>query len=271
MAETEGKGHLDLDGNVAIVTGAGSGIGRAIAERFAEENSFVVIAELDERSGLACERDLRNQGKRALFVQTDVSSHEAVKRLVEVTLDEFGRIDTWVNNAGVNFVKPLGQTTIDDWERVIGVDLRGTFLGCKVAIEQFQAQRSGGSIINISSVHSVGTLPFAAPYAAAKGGVTQMTKSLAIEFGRQGIRVNSVCPGLTDTQIWQDLKSSGPGAAAVENHWKQNIALGREASPREVANLVVWLASDQASYVTGANLMVDGGMTAMLTNLEGEL
>jgi NAD(P)-dependent dehydrogenase (short-subunit alcohol dehydrogenase family) len=259
---------MKLQGSVAIVTGAGSGIGSGIAERFAEEDAAVVIAELDEQAGSAVERHLLDQGKQALFVKTDVSKQGDIQRLFEQVVRVFGRVDTMVNNAGVNFVKPFGETTLEDWEHVIGVDLRGTFLGCKYAIERFLRQGGGGNIVNISSVHSVSTLPYAAPYAAAKGGVTQMTQSLAIEFGRQGIRVNSVCPGLTDTRIWQDLKASGPGAMSVVEHWMGNIALGREASPREIANMVVWLASDEASYVTGANLLVDGGMTAMLTNRE---
>lgn len=259
---------MNLQGNVVIVTGAGSGIGRGIAERFAEEDAHVVLAELDEQSGSGLERHLRDQGKNALFVKTDVSQQDDIERVFYQAVSVFGRVDTVVNNAGVNLVKELGLTTVQDWEHVIGVDLRGTFLGCKYAIAQFLRQNGSGSIVNISSVHSVSTLPYAAPYAAAKGGVTQMTKSLAIEFGRQDIRVNSVCPGLTDTQIWKDLKASGPGAESVVDHWMRNIALGREASPREIANVVAWLASDEASYVTGANLMVDGGMTAMLTSRE---
>lgn len=259
---------MNLEGNVVIVTGAGSGIGRGIAERFADENAIVVVAELDETSGSNLAEDLLNHGKKALYVKTDVSQQRDIQNLFDQTVNAFGRVDTLVNNAGVNFVKPLSETSVEDWEHVIGVDLRGSFLGCKYAIEKFLKQGGGGSIVNISSVHSVSTLPYAAPYAAAKGGVTQMTQSLAIEFGRQNIRVNSVCPGLTDTQIWKDLKASGIDAASVVDHWMANIALGRAASPREVANMVVWLASDEASYVTGANLLVDGGMTAMLTNME---
>jgi NAD(P)-dependent dehydrogenase (short-subunit alcohol dehydrogenase family) len=260
---------MNLGGNVMIVTGAGSGIGRGIVERFAEEDAIVVIAEVDDRSGAEVARELQARGTEARFVHTDVSREADIAHLFDEAVGAYGRVDTLVNNAGINFVKPLGETTIDDWERVIGVDLRGTFLGCKYAIAQFLEQGDGGSIVNISSVHSVSTLAFAAPYAAAKGGVTQMTRSLAIEFGHHGIRVNAVCPGLTDTQIWRDLKSSGPDAASVVEHWMGNIALGREATPREVANMVAWLASDEASYVTGANLLVDGGMTAMLTNREG--
>ena len=259
---------MNLNDKVVIVTGAGSGIGWGIAERFANEGARIVIAEIDRESGQRLETRLRESGHYALFVQTNVSREDDVRRVVGEAVRAFGRLDVMINNAGVNFVKPLLNTTLDDWDHVIGVDLRGTFLGCKYAIEQFLQQGDGGNIVNISSVHSLSTLPNAAPYAAAKGGVTQLTRSFAIEFGRQGIRVNAVCPGLTDTQIWQDLRASGPDADEVVNHWMSNIPLGRPASPREVANLVVWLCSDQASYVTGANLLVDGGMSAMLTSLE---
>lgn len=256
--------HLAESG--AVVTGAGSGIGRAVAERLAADGVGVVVAEITEAAGRETEAHLRSRGGKAVFVKTDVSHDDDVRSALAAAVDSFGSLRILVNNAGVNFVKPLLETDLCDWENVINTDLRGTFLGCKYAVEQFLAQGGGGSIVNISSVHSVATLPQAAPYAAAKGGVTQMTRSIALEFADQGIRVNAVCPGLTNTNIWQDLRASG--TSDVVDHWMRNIPLRRAAQPSEVANLVAWLCTDEASYITGANYLVDGGMTAMLTSFE---
>lgn len=259
---------MEWSEQVAIVTGAGSGIGRAIAERFAAQGVSVVIADINEQTGTAAADALATAGARAHFSRTDVSQPDEMERLVTTTVKRFGRLDIMVNNAGVNFVKPFLETSVADWQRVINIDLQGTFLGCKFAVQQFVAQGDGGCIVNISSVHSVATLPGAAPYAAAKGGVTQLTRALAIELGAHRIRVNAVCPGLINTRIWQDIKASSSQGDAIKAYWQRGIPLRREGEPEEIAQLVTWICSDQASYVTGANLMIDGGMTAMLMPFE---
>jgi NAD(P)-dependent dehydrogenase (short-subunit alcohol dehydrogenase family) len=258
---------MKLAGKNAVVTGAGSGIGRAIAERLGEEGAAVTIAEINATSGADAVRCLEKRGVRATYIRTDVSRPADLESLVAQVAKSFGNLDIFINNAGINFMKPMVETSVEDWERVIGTDLRGTFFGCKYAIEQFMRQGTGGCIVNISSVHSVATTAGTSPYAAAKAGVSQLTKSLAIEFGLRGIRVNAVCPGATATQIWEEATNSADGPRIVE-YWKQNIAMRRVADPREIAHFVTWLCTDEASYVTGANHMVDGGMTAMLTNLE---
>ena len=211
---------MKLAGKNAIVTGAGSGIGRAIADRLGEEGAAVVVAEINAESGERAVQSLKARAVSAFNIPTDVSKPSQLERLVAQTVSLLNKLDIFINNAGANFTKPMTETTVDDWEQVIGTDLRGTFFGCKYAVEQFLRQGTGGCIINISSVHSVATIPESAPYAAAKGGVTQMTKSLAIEFGLQGIRVNAVCPGATATQIWKDIKRSSPQGERIVDHWK---------------------------------------------------
>lgn len=256
---------MDWNGHITIITGAGSGIGKAIAERFAEVGAEVVIAEVNPQRGEAVAEDLMARYGKGMFVQTDVSSAANCQRLIERTVEAYGHLDTLVNNAGVNFVKPTLEMDEADWERVVDVDLKGTFLCSRYALE-VMVPRKRGNVINIASVHTVATLPQAAPYAAAKGGVHALTCALAIEFAPYGIRVNAVSPGLTDTQIWQDIQDAAENAEEARQHWFDNIPLGRVQSPREVANVVLFLASEQSSYITGANIFTDGGMTIQLIN-----
>ncbi|MEX1020933.1 MAG: SDR family NAD(P)-dependent oxidoreductase [Litorilinea sp.] len=256
---------MDFSGHVAIVTGAGSGIGEGIALRFAEAGATVVIAEVNRAQGERVAAACAAAGGTARFVATDVARAEDCRALIDRTVEEFGRVDSLVNNAGVNFVKPTLEMDEADWDRVVDVDLKGTFLCSRYALA-VMVRQGQGNIVNIASVHTTATLPEAAPYAAAKGGVDMLTKALAIEFAPHGIRVNAVSPGLTDTQIWQDLQAAAADPDAARQHWYDNIPLGRVQSAREVANVVLFLVSDAASYITGANIFSDGGMTAQLIN-----
>ncbi len=256
---------MDWNGHVAIVTGAGSGIGQGVAECFAEAGAEVVIAELNRSRGQAVAEDLQKRYGKGLFLQTDVSKDADCKAVIQYAVQTCGHLDTLVNNAGVNFVKPTLEMDLADWDRVVNVDLRGTFLCSRYALEVMARQRHG-NIINIASVHTLATLPEAAPYAAAKGGVVALTRALAIEFAALGIRVNAVSPGLTDTQIWQDIQNAATDAEEVRRHWFDNIPMERVQSSREVGNVALFLASDQSSYITGANIVTDGGMTAQLTS-----
>ncbi len=250
---------------VVIVTGAGSGIGRGIALRFAEDGAAVVVADVQAARGEEVAAACRQAGGRAIFVAANVARAHDCRGLIDRAVAEYGRIDVLVNNAGVNFVKPTLEMDEADWDRVVDVDLKGTFLCSRYALEVMVRQRRG-NIVNIASVHTVATLAEAAPYAAAKGGVEMLTKALALEFAPYNIRVNAVSPGLTDTQIWSDIQDAAADPAAARQHWFDNIPLGRVQSAREVANVVRFLVSDDASYVTGANLLSDGGMTALLIN-----
>lgn len=256
---------MNWNGHVAIVTGAGSGIGKAIAARFAEEGAEVVIADVNRKRGEAVAAEMQAAYQRGVFVPVDVSRADECRALIRHAVTTYGHVDTLVNNAGVNFVKATLEMTEADWDRVLDVDLKGTFLCSRYALEEM-VKRSQGSIVNIASVHTIATLPEAAPYAAAKAGMIGLTNALAIEFAGHGIRINAVSPGLTGTQIWQDIQDAAADVEQARQHWFDNIPMGRVQDPTEVANVVLFLASDQASYVTGTNLVCDGGMTVQLIN-----
>lgn len=258
---------MRLRDKIAVVTGAGAGIGKAIALRLASEGATVVVGEINSDSGKETERLLREQFGKGLFIQTDVSVPRQTQRLIETTVAEFQRLDTLVNNAGINFVKPTLEVTEEDWERVLGVDLDGTFF-CSLNALRVMTRQKSGSIINIASVHSVATIAGAAPYAAAKAAVVQLTRALAVEFSALGIRINCVSPGAVATQIMKEAEAAAPNLREHHRHWLSHIAMGRVGEPEEIAGLVAFLASDEASYVTGSNIFVDGGMTSMLTGIE---
>ncbi|MDP6019497.1 MAG: SDR family oxidoreductase, partial [Candidatus Latescibacteria bacterium] len=214
--------------------------------------AHAVAAELSGAKGLSC--DLRDDA--------------ALDGLVSDTVAEFGRIDGLVNNAGANFAKPFLETTEADWDWVISLDLRAVFFLAQKVSRQMLQQGDGGSIVNISSVHSQSCLPGAGPYDAAKWGVVGMGKSMAVELAPQGIRFNAISPGLLNTQIWQDLQSAAPSPEACLDYWKQNIPIGRVIEPEEVGELAAFLLCDRSASITGANMFADGGMTSQLVSKE---
>jgi NAD(P)-dependent dehydrogenase (short-subunit alcohol dehydrogenase family) len=258
---------MRLKDKVAIVTGASGGIGAGIAEVFAEESASVVCVARRAAEGEAVVESIRRRGGTAAFIACDVAQEQQVEAMTRRTLELFGRIDILVNNAGVNFVKAFEQLTSADWDRVIEVDLRGTFLCTRACIGQFLKQGSG-SVVNIGTVHTMACLPGAAPYDAAKWGMVGLTKSLAVEFASRGIRFNCLSPGLIDTQIWADIQAGAEDLDACLTHWRANIPMGRVGAIPEIARTAVFLASDDASYITGANLLADGGMTSQLVSKE---
>ncbi|MHB0857566.1 MAG: SDR family NAD(P)-dependent oxidoreductase [Anaerolineae bacterium] len=254
---------MDLAGKVAVVTGAGIGIGRAIALRLAEAGATVVGCQRSEQTGGTLEEELQRRFGAGQFVRCDVSQEPDVRQLISGTVERYGRLDILVNNAGRNWVKSTMETTMADWDAMMNVDLRGTFMCCRYALEPMLAQGSG-HIINIATVHTQACVPGAAPYDAAKWGIVGLTKSLAIEFASQGIRINAVSPGLINTQIWQDIQAAAPDLEACHRYWRSQIPLGRVGEPEDIASLCVFLCTDMADYLVGANIFVDGGMVSSL-------
>jgi NAD(P)-dependent dehydrogenase (short-subunit alcohol dehydrogenase family) len=252
---------MRLKNRVAIVTGAGRGIGRGIAEVFAREGAKVVIATLIASEGQETLEAIRQAGAEAIVIQTDVSQEASVKAMVARAVEIYGRIDTLVNNAGITVFKPIFEATLEDWNRVMGIDLLGVFLCSKYAAEHMCER--GGSIINISSNHAIATIPNAEMYAAAKGGVNAMTRSMALSLGTYGIRVNAIMPGFTETphyHEWMKAKAvSGVEAEVLSLH-----ATGHITTPEEIGKLAAYLASDDSRSMTGAELLMDNALSTRL-------
>jgi len=256
-----------LNGKIAVITGASSGIGQAIAVRLAREGCNVVInyrkdlegAEETEAQALnqACDLASKECGVETLTIQGDVSQEADILNLVKAAVERFGRLDIWINNAGIQIEQPSHEVTAEQLDRVLNVNLRGAYLSAREAIKQFLAQNSPGVIINISSVHEIIPRPQYVSYSMSKGAMGNMTRTLALEYAHTGIRVNGIAPGATVTPINQAWTEDTQKQAEVEKH----IPMQRAGTPEEMAAAVAFLASDEAAYITGQTLYIDGGLT----------
>ena len=257
-----------LKDKIAIVTGAGQGIGLGIAKCFSvEEGAIVIIAEQNEITGRAAASEIQKAGGKAMYVGCDASASGSVNLMVAEVITRYGRVDILVPNAGINFVKPTEECTIEDWDRVHGLNLRGVFICILACLPHFLRQGKG-SVVAIGSVHTKGSLSGAAPYTAAKQGVHGLVQSLAVEYASRNIRFNCVSPGLTDTQIWQDIQNAAEEVEECRRHFQANIPAGRVGLPAEMGAAAAFLASEKSAYTTGANLLVDGGMTSQIVSRE---
>ena len=254
-----------LENKTIVITGGAGGLGEGIAKVCYREGANVVIGDLHYEKAKKVAEGL---GVRALAVMCDVRKTEDLAMLVEQALEKFGKIDGLVNNAGINFVKPFLDTTLEEWDRILSVDLRAVFFLTQLVSSQMLKQSTAGSIVNISSVHSHAVLPGSGPYDAAKWGVVGLSKSIAVELAERRIRVNCISPGLLNTQIWRDIQAAAPDSAVCAEYWNANIPIGRVIEPAEIGELAAFLLSDRSVCITGANIFADGGMTSQLLSRE---
>ena len=249
-----------VDDKVAIVTGAASnpGLGYATALTLAREGAKVMVTDVDEAGAQACAAAIREAGGIAEAMRQDVTDEARWQEVVAQTVESFGKLDVLVNNAGIAVLMPIAEMTLADWNRQIEVNLTSVFLGCKYAMPAMQAA-GGGSLVNLSSVAGMVGIPSCVAYGAAKGGVRIMSKSVAIEGAKDNIRCNSVHPGV----IWTNMQAQATGQSDPSgvDVSADRVPLGRIVYPEDIANCVLYLASDESNYVTGAEFTVDAGMT----------
>lgn len=255
-----------LAGKNALITGASSGIGQAIAIRLAQEGCNIAInyrkneQEAEDTEEMAMQKacgQVEQCNVRSVLIQGDVSQEEDIIKMVNTVVEKFGSLDILVNNAGIQFEKPSHEVTAEDFDKVISVNLRGAYLCAREAIRHFLSRNGSGAIVNISSVHEIIPRPFYVTYSMSKGGMENLTKTLALEYANRGIRVNAIAPGATITPMNEAWIDDPEKKAVVESH----IPMERAGTSEEMAAAVAFLASDEAAYITGQTLFIDGGLT----------
>ncbi|NEZ61369.1 SDR family oxidoreductase [Leptolyngbyaceae cyanobacterium CCMR0082] len=245
---------------VSLITGAGSGIGRATAECFAREGATVVAVDVNADAAQTTQEVIETAGGKCLGLGVDVSDEEQVMGAIAATVQNFGRLDILFNNAGISMLKPITETTEDDLDKLLGVNLKGVFFGCKHAITQMLTQ-DGGIIINIASELSLVGQPLYSGYCATKGGVLALTRALSTEWAAQNIRVNAICPGPIDTPMIHTEFNLGHDPVAEEKATIATIPAGRLGKPSDIARVALFLATSDADFVHGAAIVADGGKT----------
>ena len=255
--------NIDFSNKVVIVTGAGVGIGKGIARVFARAGASVVVNDVNRKTGARTAEEINEGGGEAIFVHGDVSKPSDGERLAKTAWKKFGALHTLVNNAGIFVLKGLEDTTPAEWDRTMAVDLRGIYCCSRPAVPLIE-KSGGGAIINIASVHYRSTLAGFAAYAAAKGGVVGATRSIALDLARRKIRVNAICPGFTETEIYVQWLNTFPNPKKKDVECRKLQPTGRMSQPEDMGYAALFLASDLGTMITGTTLVVDGGLTARL-------
>ncbi|KAB7731767.1 glucose 1-dehydrogenase [Rudanella paleaurantiibacter] len=245
---------------IALVTGAGSGIGRATALAFAQAGARVVVSDINDEGGRDTVEQITQAGGEVVYIRCDVAQPEQVQALVDQTVARYGRLDIGINNAGIGgrFAKLLDQTPAD-FDQMMAVNVGSVFYGMQAQIRQMLTQPEGGRIVNVASIAGVRGMPMGAPYSASKHAVVGLTKTAALEYARQKIRVNAICPVYTHSAMVQSLIDIAPG---MEDRMRRVIPMGRFGEPTDIAQAILWLCADENAFCTGQALQMDGGMTA---------
>lgn len=254
---------MRLDGKTALVTGAGSGIGREIAATFADEGATVVVADIDTDGGAETVAEIEDSGGTAAVTELDVTDYDAFEETVDSVVDAHESLDILVNNAGVNLIELLDETSLEQRNAIVGVNVFGVWNGCRAALPVMKAQESG-AIINMSSTGGFQGSPRMATYSLTKGAVLNFTRALSGEAGPFGVRVNALCPGIIKTDMSAGLVEGEPDPEAAWREIAEDIPMKRVGEPADVANCAAFLASDDAAFVTGHGFTVDGGQTAVV-------
>ncbi len=252
-----------FEDKVAIISGATSGLGRAIAIEFAKKGANVSICGRREQEGLETLEQIKKEGANGIFTQTDISKSEDVQNFVNRTVQAFGKINFAINNAAIGGASISVKDYSDEkWDKVIAINLRGTFLLTKYSLQVMEKNSDGGAIVNVSSLSGLVGYPLICPYSASKFGIIGLTKSAALEFAEKKIRINAICPGGIETEMTEKLFKATGNYSQARKALEEGHPMNRLARPEEVAKAAVWLCSDEASFITGVALPVDGGYTA---------
>ena len=254
---------MRLDGRAAVITGASTGIGRACALRFAREGARLILADLHDDAGASLRDEIERAGGTAQYVRTDVASRVDNERAVELCVERYGAVDILLCNAGITLPKLLPESSDEEIERVLGVNLRGVIYAARHAIPRMLAQPRGGTMLFTASKTGLVAQTDSPVYCASKGAVVMLAKALALDYATRGIRVNALCPGIIDTPMLREFADSRPDPDGAWRSYEAAQPIGRLGTPAECADAALWLVSDEASFITGVALPVDGGFTAM--------
>lgn len=255
--KVENKYMKQLENKVALVTGAGSGIGKAVAISYAKEGAKVIVNDINEENGQLVVNQIKSAGGEAFFIKADVANEEDIKNLIKKTVEKYGKLDIACNNAGItgeqNFT---GQYSVSSWNKVVAINLNGVFLNCKYQLEQME-KNGGGVIVNMASIHGIAAAPMSSAYTSTKHAVVGLSKNIGVEYAQKNIRCNAVGPGYIETPL---LKMAGPEMLEM---LKAKHPMNRLGKAEEVAELVLFLSSEKSSFITGGYYLIDGGYTAV--------